>query len=108
MRNLTLVLAVTMAPTLLAQKHIRVNQVGYLPDAPKFAVVCALDRDPVTGFRVLDGRGRRVNVSETMQRTGPFGPCLETYRLNFSQVRGAGTYTLEIAGADPVQVRVGA
>ena len=40
---------------------IRVNQVGYLPDAPKVAVVCALTT-PAPGrfaqFTVLDERGR--------------------------------------------------
>jgi hypothetical protein len=42
---------------------IRVNQVGYLPDAPKIAVVCALTT-PAPGrfaqFTVLDERGRTV------------------------------------------------
>ena len=39
---------------------IRVNQVGYLPDAPKVAVVCALRPVALERFTVEDERGRVV------------------------------------------------
>src|SRR2546421_179183 len=43
---------------------IRVNQVGYLPEAPKVAVVCALDSTTVMritrNFVLRDERGRAV------------------------------------------------
>lgn len=110
MRTLPIVLAVTIAPTLLAQKHIRVNQVGYLPDAPKVAVVCALDSVPVQSFTIRAEAeaeaGRRM--PRRTQAAGSFGPCVETYRLDFSDVRAAGRYVLEVAGAEAVKVRVGA
>jgi endoglucanase len=109
MRTLPLVLAVTIAPTLLAQKHIRVNQVGYRPDAPKVAVVCALDTVPVGAFmvRATASPQRTRSTRRTAQRSGPFGPCVETYRLDFSDVRTSGTYTIEVEGAEPVKVRIG-
>ena len=110
MRTLPLVLAVTTAPTLLAQKHIRVNQVGYLPDAPKVAVVCALDTVSVSGFEItaVSPQSTQKSQRKVAQRSGPFGPCVRTYRLNFSDILAAGTYTLAVDGAEPVTVRIGA
>ena len=107
MRTLPLVLAVTIAPTLLAQKHIRVNQVGYRPDSPKSAVVCALDSVPITGFTIRDSRGTALPLgTQRTQRSGPFGPCVDTYRLDFTSVWVEGTYSIEVAGAEPARVRI--
>jgi endoglucanase len=114
-RGPVLSLTVALGGALAAQtetrsdtRFIRVNQVGYLPDAPKVAVVCALDLEPVTFFSV---RGtalpQRTQRTRRAQRSGPFGPCAQTYRLNFSDVRNAGTYRIEVRGAEPVQVRIG-
>ena len=108
MRKSAIVALVTIFPTALtAQRYIRVNQVGYVPDAPKVAIVCALDGQPVMEFTVTALAPQRTQRKAAM-RSGSFGPCVETYRLDFSDVRVAGTYTLAVAGADPVQVRVGA
>src|SRR4051812_3221365 len=77
---------------------IRVNQVGYLPDAPKVAVLCSLapsrSRQFAT-FVVRDARGRTVLGPVRTRAAGSFGPCVETWRLDFSAVRRAGTYTVE-------------
>ena len=108
MRNLPVVLAVTLAAQPLgAQRYIRFNQVGYLPDAPKVAVVCALDSTPVLGFTV-SGIALPQGTQRKAQKAGPFGPCVETYRLDFTDVRSPGTYTLEVQDAESVKVRVGA
>ena len=48
------------APAPSAGLAIRLNQVGYLPDAPKVAVVCALEPRVITSFEVVDERNRRV------------------------------------------------
>src|SRR2546426_3369114 len=63
---------------------IRVNQVGYLPDAPKVAVVCALEPRVITSFDVVDERNRRVFGPRAADAAGPFGPCAATSRLDFS------------------------
>ena len=46
---------------------IRINQLGYLPDAPKTAVVCSLQDSAYTSFTVIDMQGHRL-----------FGPQNET------------------------------
>ena len=70
---------------------VRVNQLGYLPDAPKTAVVCALRPVALRTFLVQDARGRTVRRADGRPRAavrdGAFGPCVETYRLEFGDVR---------------------
>src|SRR3954465_8321091 len=73
---------------------IRVNQVGYLPGAPKVAVLCTLDSSVVESFRVLDDRGRIVLGPKRITNDGPFGPCRVTQRLDFSTVRQPGRYSI--------------
>src|SRR6266540_4188768 len=90
-----------------ATHFIRVNQVGYLPDAPKVAVVCALDRVPVTTFIVRDDRDRVVFGPKPARAAGPFGPCVATYRLDFSALRRSGRFTLAAGGARSPVVRIG-
>jgi endoglucanase len=86
---------------------IRVNQIGYLPEAPKVAVVCELERRTIATFRVADARDRTVLGPSPARPTGPFGPCVETYRLDFSAVRAPGDYTVEAGGARSLPVRIG-
>jgi hypothetical protein len=86
---------------------IRVNQVGYRPDAPKVAVVCSLDSARISTFVVRDERGRVVLGPRPARAAGPFGPCVVTYRLDFSALRGAGRYTLVAGGLTSPVVRIG-
>jgi hypothetical protein len=58
---------------------IRVNQVGYLPDAPKVAVACSLDSARVSTFVVRDERERVVLGPRRAERAAGFGPCVVTY-----------------------------
>ena len=87
---------------------VRVNQVGYLPDAPKVAVVCALRPVALTAFRVEDERGRVVRRLATARRDQPFGPCVETWRLDFSALRAPGRYRVRVGPYTSPVVRVGA
>src|SRR5687767_1116894 len=70
---------------------IRVNQLGYRPDAPKFAVICALSDVTVASFVVRDADGRTV-LTGSATDTGPFAACVRTWRLDFSSIRTPGTY----------------
>jgi hypothetical protein len=73
---------------------IRVNQVGYLPDAPKVAVVCSLDSTRITTFTVRDERGRVVVGPKRAVASGSFGPCVTTHRLDFTTLRAPGRYVV--------------
>lgn len=113
MRKLLIVALVTaLASPGAAQRYIRVNQVGYLPDAPKVAVVCALDTVSVLSFEITAtataSPQRTQRTQRRAQKAEPFGPCVQTYRLDFSDVRTAGSYSITVAGAESVRVRIGA
>jgi endoglucanase len=96
-------------PLLLADSthFVRVNEVGYLPDAPKVAVVCSLDGTPTRRFRVEDERGRVVLAERAAEPGGPLGPCALTERLDFSAVRRPGRYVVVAGDARSPVVRVG-
>jgi endoglucanase len=88
---------------------IRINQVGYLPDAPKVAVACSLDANPRrdVSFTVASETGRIVQRARSVRSSGSFGPCAETYRLDFTPVSAAGRYVIEAAGVKSPTIRVG-
>src|SRR3954470_8518468 len=76
---------------------IRFNQLGYLPDAPKVAVFCALTPIDVREFVVSDATGKQV-LRRNAVSAKRFGPCTATYRLDFSSIRASGTYRVDAAG----------
>jgi endoglucanase len=76
---------------------IRFNQLGYLPAAPKVAVACALEPRAVERFTVTDTTGRPVLGPVPARRARAFGPCVETYRLDFSSLSTPGHYRI-VAG----------
>jgi endoglucanase len=101
------VLAYLIALAADSSIFIRVNQVGYHPDAPKTAVVCSLDSASVPSFVVRNERGRVVLGPKPAIAGGAYGPCKTTHRLDFSAVRGPGTYTIAAAGTTSRGFRIG-
>jgi hypothetical protein len=88
------------------RRFIRVNQLGYLIGAPKFAVLCTLDSLPRVTFTVRDATGR-IAVRRFAASSGSFASCRSTYRLSFTELTRPGTYRIQVAGAEPVSVRIG-
>jgi hypothetical protein len=113
-RQIVLILAATLstapAATLRAQADsaafVRVNQLGYLPGAPKVAVVCALQPLSAARFIVEDERGHRIAGPLAAQRDGPLGPCVETWRLDFSALHRTGRYRVRIGAYVSPTVRI--
>jgi endoglucanase len=87
--------------------HIRVNYVGYLPDAPKIAVACALSAVSVNEFSVIDLQGKRVFGPARVRDGGAFGPCVRAYRLDFSALRREGEYIVIANGIASPAIRIG-
>jgi endoglucanase len=102
---LPFVLALAAEPRVV----VRVNQVGYLPDAPKVAVACALDfalRGQSVRFSVRDTNGRVVVPERLARPSGGFGPCRETWRFDFSALRASGRYVVVTGGAESPAIRI--
>ena len=95
------------APVADSATFIRVNQVGYLPDAPKVAVVCSLDSTHVDHFVVEDERARVVLGPKRAVSAPAFGPCVTTYRLDFTTLKAAGRYHIVANGVSSPTVRIG-
>ncbi|HEY0972828.1 MAG TPA: glycoside hydrolase family 9 protein [Gemmatimonadales bacterium] len=77
---------------------VRINQIGYLPDGPKVAVVCSTDATTIRSFVVEDEAGRVVHGPRAVRPEGEFGPCVQTYRLDFSSLRAPGRYRVVATG----------
>ncbi len=88
------------------RNFIRINQLGYLPDAPKTAIVCSLDSIPINSFTVQDASGRIVFGPRAAKSSGSFGPCASTHRLDFSALRKSGRYTIIAGRAASPPVRI--
>jgi len=106
--GMTVLIALAGLFTADSTSFIRVNQIGYLPDAPKVAVVCSLDSASISTFVVRDARGRVVFGPRQARATSAFGPCASTHRLDFTGLRKAGRYTIVAGGQSSRQFRIGA
>lgn len=100
-----LLILAQLGATSTATDVIRVNQLGYLPDAPKVAVFCSLTKREISNFRVADDNGRIV-LERAARPAKPFGPCATTYRLDFSSVKTPGIYRISAGDAVSPIVRV--
>jgi endoglucanase len=83
---------------------VRVNQVGYLSEAPKVAVVCSLQPVTLSSFIVEDTLGTVVQSSRPAPRTSAFGPCVVTHRLDFSLLREPGSYRVVALTSDGARI----
>jgi endoglucanase len=84
---------------------IRINQLGYQPDAPKIAVLCSPDILVLTRFSVVDASGKIV-LSDKPTQANRFGPCFTSYRLDFSSIKKSGEYRVLAAGMQSPVVRI--
>lgn len=88
------------SPHLHAEAWIRVNNVGYLPNDPKIAVL--------SSDNALEGQFR---VGEFTADIGPdqgaWGPFKHNYRLDFTAARGPGRHKVEFDGIESPEFTIG-
>lgn len=88
---------------------IRINQLGYQPDASKVAVYAATYEKPVENFYLIEIPGRQIVFEGKAGRAfGAYGPFTQTQRLDFSTFNKEGYYTLVTDGAESPTFRIGA
>src|SRR5207253_6063108 len=58
-------------------------------------------------YVVRNVRRRVVQVARRASPIGAFGPCAQTWRLDFSNLRAPGEYFVEVDGARSPSVRIG-
>lgn len=92
----------------LAQSWIRINLAGYKPQGVKVAVWGTKDNTVLDRFQIVDSKsGRVVSAYTAGSPYGAYGPFLQTYRLDFSAFKKAGTYTLRAGDAVSPEFRIG-
>ncbi|OZC01321.1 glycoside hydrolase family 9 protein [Rubricoccus marinus] len=97
MRYLVLLLCLSAATAADAQTDIRLNQVGFYPDAPKVAVVTASGASGAFSV-VREGDGATVYTG-TLGTARTWSASGETVRqADFSAVTAPGSYTLSVEG----------
>jgi endoglucanase len=83
-----------------ATGEVRVNQVGYAGDAAKEAFLLAKDPVAKASWKLVDSRGRVAARGTTGTSLGSWNTAYPAvYAIDFSEVRRAGTYRLEVGGA---------
>ena len=102
-----LALLVAMCATASAESWIRVNQIGYLPQDIKVAVMIMEQPEDVKSFKVTNvvtGKTVKLNTIKHKGAQHPFGA---TARLDFSQIKVAGTYVIEAGSAKSREFKIG-
>ena len=79
-----------------AEKWIRVNQMGYLPNQSKVAVLMSRENCEVKTFDVVDFyTGKVLLTLNNVKACGCYGQMASTFRLNFSALNRPGSYYLQ-------------
>ena len=80
-----------------AGSWVRINQIGYLPEATKVAVFMSDDVVQVDGFELVDAfTGDVAWRSEAVRPTGALGRMKTTCRLDFSGLKTDGAYYIKV------------
>jgi len=86
---------------------IRINQMGYIPDAVKVGVFAAKAKTPITSFEICDAlTGETVFSSKAVRDCGAYGPFAATSRLDFSGFSTPGAYVIRAGGAESPSFRI--
>lgn len=80
-----------------AGSWIRVNQIGYLPEATKVAVFMSDETAQINGFELVDAfTGEVAFSSSSVRPTGVLGHMKTTCRLDFSGLKTSGAYYIKV------------
>lgn len=80
-----------------AGSWVRINQIGYLPEATKVAVFMSNDAVQVDGFGLIDAfTGEVAWRSDAVRPTGALGQMKTTCRLDFSALKADGAYYIKV------------
>jgi len=97
LRALIVVVAIVLfAPPAPAQTMINVNQVGYLPDDVKTAVIASQQKLDTNSFRIARSDGEVVFTGELSEDAGEYLAFKHHYLAHFSKLKRTGEYRIEV------------
>jgi len=89
-------LLLTLRTTAQENTWIRINQLGYLPNSVKVAVLASKGNPEIGYFVVRNSLTNEIEFhSDNIMKYGAWGPFEISYRLNFSELKKEGTYFIE-------------
>ncbi|THV60101.1 cellulase [Flagellimonas alvinocaridis] len=78
------------------ESWIRINNLGYLPQSIKVAVLGSKVEVEVKSFSLVDAvTGKKVYTSRRVMSKGAYGPFASSYRLDFSDFEATGRYFIQ-------------
>lgn len=96
-RLVSIALLALAAVQTFAGSWVRINQIGYLPEATKVAVFMSNEAVEVNGFELVDAfTGEVVWRSDAVRPTGALGQMKTTCRLDFSALKADGAYYIKV------------
>lgn len=96
-RLVSIALLALAAVQTFAGTWVRINQIGYLPEATKVAVFMSNEAVQVNGFELVDAfAGEAVWRSDAVRPTGALGQMRMTCRLDFSALKTDGAYYIKV------------
>ncbi len=99
--TLTFLFAVSLTATARAESvWIRANQIGYLPDDPKIAVLSSAQ--PLEGTFQVGAFSADIGEDQ-----GAWGPFAHNYRLNFSALATSGKYRVVFKDVESLPFGIG-
>ena len=97
---MTLTVLTLAAVQTFAGSWVRINQIGYLPEATKVAVFISNDTVQVDGFELVDAfTGDVAWKSAEVRSTGTLGQMKTTCRLDFSSLKTDGAYYIKVSSS---------
>lgn len=91
-----LVLVISAGTTAQEKTWIRINQLGYLPNSVKVAVLVSKENPDIDYFVVRNSLTKEIELhSDNTVKYGPWGPFAISFRLDFSGLKKEGTYFIE-------------
>lgn len=106
-RLFLMLLFATVSLIATAQSWIRVNQMGYLVNDKKVAVMVMLEERAVNTFEVINIDTRRSVKLKTVKNIGASSPFKATARLDFSEITTPGTYIIKVGDVESRKFRIG-
>ena len=96
-RLVSIALLALAAVQAFAGSWVRINQIGYLPEATKVAVFMSNEAVQVNGFELVDAfAGEAVWRSDAVRPMGALGQMKTTCRLDFSALKTDGAYYIKV------------
>lgn len=106
-RTIISIILTTILFSLTAENHIRVNQVGYLCDDIKVAVLVMDKAQNATKFTLRNLDNNKTYTLKSVKNTGEYAPFASTSRFDFTSVTTPGRYRIEALDAVSPEFKIG-